>query len=173
MIYCYYIAVSLCLIVVQTTLVPFFPLSGGLYDVPALFIVYLGLFCPVREGFPIVLVLGLVSDGLSGGPLGLYTAIYFWLFAGAAWIKTFLHMRSILLLPVVTASAILIENLLLITGMAFFVPDSKLPEAVLGTVLVEVFWGVCTGPFLVLFFRRGGRAWLDWLAKHFASDSAA
>ena len=42
-----------------------------------------------------------------------------------------------------------------------------------GTVLAQGFWAVCTGPFLILFFKRGGRAWLDWLAKPFASDSAA
>ncbi len=171
MTYCYYIVVSLALVVIQTTLIPYFPLFDKSYDLLVLFVVYLGLFCPVREGFPVVIVLGFVMDSLSGGLLGLYITIYFWLFVGVIWIITFLHIRSSLLLPIVIASVVLIENFLLIAALILLVPDSRFPEAVFNTVTIQVLLAVCTGPFLILILKATHKGWQDWLGKHFTRQN--
>ena len=70
-------------------------------------------------------------------------------------------------MPIVIASAVLIENALLIAGIILLVSDSRLPEAVFYTVAIQVFWAVCTGPFLILIFNAIRKGWQDWLDEHF------
>jgi len=166
-IYCYYIVISLSLIIVQTALIPCFPLFDRFYDLPVLFVVCLGLFCPARESFPVVLALGFAMDSLSGSPPGLYITTYFWLLVVVIWVATFLHIRSSFLLPIVVASAVLIENAFLISGIILLVPDSKLPENIFKTIATQVLWAVCTGPFLILIINATHKGWQDWLGEHF------
>ncbi len=126
MTFCFYIVVGLVTIIIQTTIVPYYSLLHGLSDLPLFLVIYLALFRPMRESLPMAFILGFVMDGLSGGPLGLYVSTYFWTCAGILWLMTFLHIRSRILLPVVAASAVMVENIILLVGMVVPAPDLRM-----------------------------------------------
>ena len=60
--YCFYIAVCLFLIILQTTLLPFIPFLENVYDLLIAFVIYLGLYRPIREGLILVFLLGFLVD---------------------------------------------------------------------------------------------------------------
>ena len=80
MTYFLYTVVCLLVVVFQTTLPMHFAMFGGMYDLFLLFVIYLGFYRTIREGFPFVIFFGLAMDALSGGPFGLYLTGYFWLY---------------------------------------------------------------------------------------------
>ena len=51
----FYILVSLCLVLIKTTLIPALPLLNKFYDLLIPIIIYLSLFRSLREGIPIIL----------------------------------------------------------------------------------------------------------------------
>ena len=60
----FYILVSLCLVIVKTTLIPALPMFNKFYDLLIPIIIYLSLFRPLREGIPIILFFGVIMDSL-------------------------------------------------------------------------------------------------------------
>jgi len=66
----FYILVSMCLVLIKTTLIPELPLFDKFYDLLIPIIIYLGFFRNKREGIPICLFFGFIMDSLSGGPMG-------------------------------------------------------------------------------------------------------
>ncbi len=85
MIYFIYIAVCLGMIILQTSVMPYVPLFHRFYDLVALFIIYLGLYRPVRESVLLIVFVSVVMDTLSGGPFGLYLTTYGWIYVGVVW----------------------------------------------------------------------------------------
>ena len=57
--YGYYLIISLALIILDTALVPTVPFSAMFYDLMIHFVVYIGLFRPLKEGLAVVFVLGI------------------------------------------------------------------------------------------------------------------
>ena len=106
-----YIFICLGFIVIQTTLFPLFAWLTDFYDLLIPFVVYLGLFRPLKEGLPVVFFLGLTMDTLSGGAFGIYSTTYFWLYACIAWLIGILHFKNNLLLPFIVVVGVLMENL--------------------------------------------------------------
>ena len=94
MIYCYYIGVSLCLVILQTAVLPYVPLLDRLYDLIIAFVIYLGLYRPLRDGLILSFFLGFIMDNLSGSPFGLYLTIYCWLLIGAKSITTLIQVDN-------------------------------------------------------------------------------
>jgi rod shape-determining protein MreD len=72
MIYCFYIGICLCLVILQTAVLPHIPLLDTFYDLIVAFIIYLGLYRPLRDGLLLALFLGFIMDNLSGSPFGIY-----------------------------------------------------------------------------------------------------
>jgi len=151
--YCFYIAVCLFLIILQTTLLPFIPLLENVYDLLIAFVIYLGLYRPIREGLILVFFLGFLVDNLSGSPFGLYLTIYCWLFIGVKWITTFFQVGNRVLLSLVVAAGVLIANGIIISSFAIQGGDTGLPENTLQTVLIQFMWALVTGPLLLIIFR--------------------
>ena len=150
---CFYIAASLLVILIQTTIIPYHSLVHGFYDLPLLLVIYLALYRPIRESLPMVIGLGFVMDSLSGSPLGLYVSTYFWTCAGILWFMTFLHIRNRLLLPIVVAAAVLVENIIFLAGMVMLVPDMRMVGRIFSTVSVQVLWAAVTGPLFIIFIE--------------------
>ena len=69
MTYGYYFIVCFIFILLQTTIFPILPLFGGFFNLLIPFIVYLGLNRPGKENLPIIIILGVIADNLSGTPL--------------------------------------------------------------------------------------------------------
>lgn len=166
MTFCIYMAISLLTITIQTTIIPYHFLLRGFYDLPLLLVIYLALFRPMRESLPMVFILGLVMDSLSGSPLGLYVSTYFWVCAGILWLITFLHIRSRLLLPIVVASSVVVENVIFGVGTVMLVPDARMDDRILFTVLWQVLWAVVTGPLFIVFIEAIHKQADRWYSEY-------
>ncbi|UCE51129.1 MAG: hypothetical protein JSV31_17900 [Desulfobacterales bacterium] len=153
MIYCFYIGACLCLVILQTTILPYLPLLDRIYDLLIPFIIYLGLFRSIREGLFLVLFLGFIMDNLSGSPFGLYLTSYCWLFVGIKWTTTFVQVRSRLLQSLVVAAGVLLQNLIFIGAFTILGSNPKLPAEAGSTVVIQTLWAVGTGPVFLVFFR--------------------
>lgn len=171
MTYCLHIIICLCLVVFQTTVMPYIPLFDRFYDLLTPFIIYLSIFRPVRESIVIVLIFGFLMDNISGGPFGLYLTAYIWLFVGVRWAITFLHVGDSLLLPFVVAGGVLIENFIFVGTSAMFEAGSRLSEAVVSTIIVQVLWAIFTGPFFLMFFNYSHRRWDRWYKEIFVKKT--
>jgi cell shape-determining protein MreD len=171
MTYCLYIFICLCLIVIQTTVMPYISLFERFYDLLTPFIIYLSIFRSVRESLVIVFVFGFFMDIISGGPFGLYLTAYVWLFIGVRWAITFLHVGDSLLLPFVVAAGVLMENLIFIGTSAMFEQSLRISETTVSTIMVQVLWAVFTGPLFLMFFNYSHRRWDQWHKKIFVKKT--
>jgi cell shape-determining protein MreD len=162
-----YILICLGFIVLQTTLFPLVSWLDGFYDLLIPFVVYLGLFRPLKEGLPVVFFLGLTMDTLSGGAFGIYSTTYFWLYGGIAWLIGFLHFKNNLLLPFVVVVGVFLENLVFLGTVKLGNPDGSLPLGIFRTVSVQLIWAMFTGPLLLLLIRSVHRGWTKWIAERF------
>ena len=163
MTYLLYTVVLLLVVVFQTTLSMHFAIFGGMYDLFLLFVVYLGFYRTVREGFPFVILFGLAMDALSGGPFGLYLTSYFWLYICILGLTLVMRVGNNMILPLVVVGSVLFQNIIFFGTMTFFVPEAKIPAFLYRNVLAQLLWSVITGPVLILLFRRAHLALEKWL----------
>lgn len=170
MTYCLHIFIGLCLIVIQTTVMPYIPLFERFYDLLSPFVIYLSVFRSTRESLAIIFVFGFFMDIISGGPFGLYITSYIWLFIGVRWAITFLHIGDSLLLPFVVAVGVLMENLIFIGTSAMFEQSSRISEAMVSTIIVQVLWAIFTGPLFLMFFNYSHRRWDRWCNEIFVKN---
>ncbi|MGD8259086.1 MAG: rod shape-determining protein MreD [Desulfobacterales bacterium] len=155
MIYCYYISVSLILVILQTTIIPHLPLLNRCYDLLIPFIIYLGLARPTRESIPCVLFMGLIMDNLSGSPFGLYITTYLWLYVGVRGITKMLQVgQRLLIVALLVVAGVLIENLIFFSTFRILESQSRLSAEAYHQVVYQVIWAICTGPLMLLLFRN-------------------
>lgn len=145
----FYILVSLCLVIIKTTLIPGLELFDRFYDLLIPIVVYLSLFRPIREGAPIVLFFGLIMDSLCGGPVGLYLATYIWLYTGMRWLSRFLHTRSFVLLALSVTFGVAFEGVVMLAYMALLSPTAIIPEDTGRTLAMQLIWSLLTGPVIL------------------------
>lgn len=163
MTYFLYTVVCLLVVVFQTTLPMHFAMFGGMYDLFLLFVIYLGFYRTIREGFPFVIFFGLAMDALSGGPFGLYLTSYFWLYVSILGMIGFMRVGNNMILPLVVVGSILFQNIIFLGTMTLFVPEAKIPVFLYRNVLTQVLWSVITGPILILLFHRAHVVLEKWL----------
>ena len=159
MTYGFYLGVSCCMIVLQTTILPHLPLFKNFYDLPALFVIYLSVYRPARESIPVVIFLGFVMDSLSSTPFMLYITAYLWLFLSVRGIKKILRLEGSFRLPFIVVSGVLIENLIFM--MTVFVLDSgfRFSLTVVRSIAVQSLWALCTGSLFLVSFNYCHRGW--------------
>lgn len=159
MTYGFYLGVSCCLIILQTTIMPHLPLFDNFYDLTALFIIYLGLYRPVRESLLVVILLGFVLDSLSSTPFMLYITAYFWLFLSVRGITKILRLEGSFRLPFIVVSAVLIENLIFIGTVFMLDSEFRFSGTVLRGLVVQSIWALFTGSLLIVILDFGHRGW--------------
>ena len=157
-----YIFICLGFIVIQTTFFPLFAWLGDFYDLLIPFVVYLGLFRPIKEGLPAVFFLGLAMDTLSGGAFGIYSTTYLWLYACIAWLIGFFHFKNNLLLPFIVVVGVLVENLVFLGTIMLGNPGGTLPQGTVRTLTIQLLWALFTGPLVLLFIRSAHLGWMKW-----------
>ncbi len=163
----FYVLVSLCLVIIKTTLIPGLPLFEKFYDLLIPIVIYLSLFRPLREGIPLVLFFGLMMDSLCGGPVGLYLATYIWIFAGMRWASQFLRTGNMVLLTLAVAIGVSFECLVLLIYMLLLAPSAIPPEDTARTVVLQIVWALLTGP-VILIIISGSQKQLDvWKERIF------
>lgn len=149
------------MIILKTVVMPYFQLLGQFYDPLIPFVLYLGLYRPVREGIPFVLLLGFTVDSLSGGPSGLFLTIYFWLFILTRWIVTFLHAGNKWLWVTSVAVGVLIEDLMVVATLNLLGDSTAAPAQWGDHVAVQMVWALCTGPVVLIGIGRIQRWWSE------------
>ena len=159
MTYGFYLGVSFCLIVLQTTIVPYLPLFDNFYDLAALFIIYLSLYRPARESLPVVIFLGFVMDSLSSTPFMLYITAYLWLFISMRGITKILRLEGRFRLPFIVVSGILIENLIFIGTVFMLDSGFRFSLTVARSITVQSLWAICTGSLFLVSFDHCHRGW--------------
>ena len=169
--YGYYFIISLVLIILDTALIPTVPFSAMFYDLMIPFVVYIGLYRPLKEGLSVVCVLGLIVDGLSSGPFGLFLTTYLWLFAGVKWLVTFLHAHSKVILPFVVALGVLLENAIFLGVIGILMPEAHFPLDTHKTVLVQFILAVFTGPACLLLIETGHKRWWTLIGQQAKESS--
>lgn len=167
MTYCFHFIICFFLVILQTTIMPYFSLFDRFYDLLFPFIIFLSVFRSSRESIPIVVFFGFVMDTISGGPFGLYLTTYLWLFAGVKWMITFLDVSDSFLLPFVVAAGVLIQNLIFVAAIAIFNPLPLSFSLTVNTIVVQLLWAIFTGPILILFFHYSHSRWDKWIKQLF------
>jgi cell shape-determining protein MreD len=154
MIYGYHLTICLLLIIFQTTLAA----VGGppyLYDLLAPFVVYLGIHRLPREAIPILVIGGLVMDGISGGVFGVHLSAYLWMYVGVRWAIQYLHVDNVILLPLLVTGGVFFESLVVVFSAVVLASAPWPVESMFPVVSEQVLWGALTGPLLVLLCIRG------------------
>ncbi len=152
MTYCLYFLSFLCIVVLQTTVMPFYSLFDHFYDLFAPFVIYLAIKRSYKESIPVIVITGLLMDGLSGGPFGIYLIVYFWMFAVIRWLIQYLHVGNIILLPLLVAGGVLIENIIFMAWAVFLDVGGDVYTAALKTIVSQLVWAGITGPFIIVMF---------------------
>ena len=147
--YGFYIGACLFLIILQTTLLNYFKIFAGMYDLLIPFVIFISICLVLRESLPFILILGLIMDNISGSPFGLYLTFYFWLFVGVRWILKFLRASNKLFLSLVVLVAVLIQNGLIIGTFELAEPGWQLPANALKHITLQFFWAMTTGPLFL------------------------
>ena len=153
----YFFNISTCLflVILQTAVMPNWPLLDSFYDLLIPFVVFLGLSRPVRESLPFVFFLGFIMDNLSGSPFGLYLTAYFWLFIGVKGITKLLQVGNrLFIITLIVVVGVLIENLIFLGTLTILGPDQKLSGNAAKTVTIQVLWAAWTGPVFLVVLRN-------------------
>ncbi len=164
----FYMLVSICLVIVKTTLIPGVPLFEKFYDLLIPIVIYLGFFRSIKEGIPIILFFGMIMDSLSGGPLGLYLATYIWLYAGSRWLSQYLHTGNLMLLAVAVACGVVFEIFILLGHMLLLAPNASIPADTVQTIVLQILWALFTGPIILTIIAWAQKKLDLWRLKIFA-----
>lgn len=162
MIFLFYLIISMGLIFLQTTILPGDRSLSWVYDLLAPLVISIGISRPLREGVPLVIIVGVLMDALSGGPVGIYLTVYIWLFIGVRYLKQFLHMRNILLLSLVVIVAVVFENLVLVGIVTMQTSFSRVLPVALNIAMVQTLWALFTGPIFLVLLYLGQRRIAAW-----------
>jgi rod shape-determining protein MreD len=153
MTYLFYAAVCLALAVFETTLMADLVILQDMYDLLIPFVVYLGLYRPVKESLPVIVCLGFVMDNLSGAPFGLYLTAYIWVFAGIKWGMRYLRVRTSALVMFVVPLAVFVELVLSMTVLMMGASGGVAAPLVSRRLGGQLFWALLTGPLFLMFYE--------------------
>jgi cell shape-determining protein MreD len=154
-----YTLVSILLILIQTALLPQIPMRPPL-DLLVVQVVFTALSLPGLKGGAVIVMTGLLADGLSGSPFGLYITSYFWLFLSLQIATQVLHVYSRILIYLAILAGILFENLVALLALTV---SGANPSTMMWAVEQggrQLLWGAVLGPtvyaLLGVGYRLGG-----------------
>ena len=154
MTFVFHFVVCLCLLLIQTTLLPAFSLLNSFYDLCIPFVIFLGLMRPFRESILTILLLGITVDNLSGSPLFLYATVYLWLVISVRMVLKFAQVGTHLRLTALIIFGVLFENIFLAGFLIIVEPNVATTYSQIRTLLLQLFWAALTGPFVVIMLEN-------------------
>ena len=161
----FYFFQCLCIVILQSTIIPHVSLLDRVYDLLIPFVTYLGLCRPPREGLPVVVVFGFIMDSLTGGAFGAYLTTYVWLYAGLRWVTKLVDVRSSILVLFIVSLGVLFENIVLLTAFSFLKQGGQLPQSAFQIVLGQMIYAFVTGPLFLVIFDYTNKKWDVWNEK--------
>lgn len=150
MIYVYYFFVCFFLILLQTTVLPKLPLFGQFFDLLIPFVIYLGLRRPGKENLPIIILLGVIADNLSGTPFLYFVSVYLWLYLFIRLTTNFLQVNTHLRMACTVAACVLFENLFIAGGLALSSQRPPAAPSMAGNIAIQTAWAFFVGPLVLL-----------------------
>lgn len=161
------ILTGLGLIVTQTVILPFFFHVVHGYDLMLILVVYLGFHRSPLASLPVVMLLGSAMDCFSGGPFGIYLTTYFWLYVGLRGVTQFLHVNSLIVLPLAFLAGVLMENLIVAITLFLGNLSVALSWDSLVILAVQLIWVFITGPVVYVIIKTLHHAVDQWFTTHF------
>ncbi len=151
--YGFYLMAGTGLIILQTSVMPyFFVFDGiyGMYDLLIPFILYLSIFCPFIESLPVIAICGFIMDSFSAGPFGIFSTSYIWIFIGIKWIAAFIQISGATLSSVLMVLGVLVENAVVFSVFGFMAKgDELLPDNALFMLSVQLVCAASTGTVII------------------------
>jgi cell shape-determining protein MreD len=168
MIHGFYFLICLVFVIIRTTILPLSLLKG--FDILLPVVIFLGFFRPVKEGIPVILIFGLVMDGISGPAFGFYLSAYGWLYVILQGTKQFLQVKNVLMLSLMTVAGVLLENFILNLMIVenLFHPYLSVLTGVLKIGESQAAVGMILGPVLILSMQKLHGAWHSRIFRIFA-----
>lgn len=170
MTYILHAILGLVLIVFQTTIRPQIVTLTGIYDVLIAYVLFLGLFRPLKESLAMILVFGFVMDSLSGGPFGLFLTTYFWLVLISRQVTRFLHPDNRVLRFFCVSFGVIVQNGIYVAMTMVREDLAFAPAPIKQAAATQLFWALATGFILVTVFRHCHRKWDDFLGTYFVRE---
>jgi len=152
--YVWQLGLGLVLIVTQTTILPYFKVFDSIYDLLCPLVIYIGLFQPVRQAIPVILLYGFLMDSLSGAPPGFYLTTYIWLFIYAVALFRLMHLSNKLLWPLIVALGVVVENCLNLGVIAILTPSWQFSFTIVWQIVWQIVWAIAATPLLFALFNR-------------------
>ncbi|MDJ0784333.1 MAG: hypothetical protein QNJ22_20370 [Desulfosarcinaceae bacterium] len=168
----FYLMAGVLLILLQTTLLPEMPLAGASYDLLTPVVIHISVYRPLREGIPLILLLGASMDGLSGGPPGLYVSLYVWLYLAMRHLRQFLHVGNLILLSLVAVAGVGLESLAFFGLIGLQSPIGNIWLVAAHTFFRQLAFALFTVP-IILFTLQVGQRKVGRLQKTMGSENGA
>lgn len=151
--YGFYLVAGTGLILLQTSVMPYFFVFDGIYcmyDILIPFILYLSIFCPFSESLPVIAVCGFVMDSLSAGPFGIFSTSYIWIFIGIRWIAAFIRISGAILSSALMMLGVLVENAVVFSVFGFMSKgDDLLPDNAFFMLSIQLVCAAVTGTLII------------------------
>jgi cell shape-determining protein MreD len=170
MAYLAYIPLSLFLIVMQTVVLPVLFFVENSYDLMLIMVLFLGFYRSGAESIPVVFLLGFLSDCFSGGPFGLYTTTYLWLYVGVKSVVQFLHVDSWFVLLSGILSGVVLEHATVWLSLTMRQSQWHLSANSFKTAVYQIIWALLTGPLIFHMIKNFFFIWDLWFRKRFGSS---
>jgi rod shape-determining protein MreD len=157
--YLFYILVGLTLIVVQTSILFRLPFGNQFFDLPVTLVIYLGMLRPPRESLPLILLMGVLMDHLSGAPFLLYTSTYVWVYFLVLALGSVLQVRLRFRLGVIVVAAVTLENAIFVLASHLTANGAYFPALQLGRFVLRLLWALLLGPVCIMLIGRLHEWW--------------
>jgi rod shape-determining protein MreD len=155
--YFIYIVSSLCLVTLQTALIPRLGFVGHFFDLLLPWVIYLAAFRPVHEALPFVVFMGALMDNLSGGPFGLYLTSYVWLYIAVRLAATVVRAENAMVLVLIIIAAVVFQNTFFFMAINMALGGGHTTGEVIRVVSEQIGWVLLTGPLIALGMRQAKR----------------
>jgi rod shape-determining protein MreD len=152
-----YIVSSLCLVTLQTALIPRLGFVGHFFDLLLPWVIYLAAFRPVHETLPFVVFMAALMDNLSGGPFGLYLTAYVWLFIAVRLAATVVRAENAMVLVLIFIAAVVWQNLVFFMVLGTSGEGEHTPGEMVRVVSEQIGWVLLTGPLIAQGMRQAKR----------------
>jgi rod shape-determining protein MreD len=153
--FCFYLLTGILLILLQTTLLPELLSARAFYDLLTPMVIHISVHRSLREGVPLILLLGIAMDGLSGDPAGLYVSLYVWLYLALRYLRQFLHVGNLILLSLVAVAGVGLESLAFFGLIGLQSPVSQIWLVAVHTFLRQMVFAVFTAPVILVGLHLG------------------
>ena len=93
--------------------------------------------------------------------------MYFWIFIIAVWGTKFLHAGNRILILIVVAAGVLIENFIFLGYLAMLDEGARISREIFDKMALQMVWAMFTGPVLLVLIRASHSGFRNWSQEFF------